>query len=327
MAYQKLQAALSKKQYLVHFNPARQLYIDIDARKEGMGAMIFHLKTTPTSNLPSRSSIEPIMFLSPLLTPAETRYWPTELEMAGLVWFLRKTRHLVEAAEVPTVVYTDHGASLGIAKQTMLSTSSADKLNLRLVRASDYVQRFQLVIKHKPGKQHIIPDALSRLEAEGNGQLENQGEGKLDVLFTTTLIEMNKEFREKLIQGYKDDRFWSKITNLLHKEKTSLSPPGLPFCLENNLIFRRDGYVSSDHAFEPCRLCIPQPLVKEILKANHDENGHLGFLRCYERVSSSYYIRNLSAHPKAYLKHCASCNVNQTRRHPTYEIYSLFCHH
>lgn len=97
-----------------------------------------------------------------------------------------------------------------------------------------------------------------------------------------------------------------------------MSPPDLPFCLENNLIFCRDGYVSSDHAFEPCRLCIPQPLVKEILKANHDENGHLGFLRCYERVSSSYYIRNLSAHLKAYLKHCASCNVNQTRRYPSY---------
>lgn len=75
MAYQKLQAALSKKQYLVHLNPARQLYIDIDARKERrMGAMIFHLKTPPTSNFPSRSSIEPIMFLSRLLTPAETRY-------------------------------------------------------------------------------------------------------------------------------------------------------------------------------------------------------------------------------------------------------------
>lgn len=64
-AYQKLQAALSKKQYLVHFNPARQLYIDIDASKErGMGAMIFHLKTSPTSDFPSRSSIEPIMCLS-----------------------------------------------------------------------------------------------------------------------------------------------------------------------------------------------------------------------------------------------------------------------
>lgn len=73
-AYQKLQAVLSKKHYFVYFNPARQLYIDIDASKErGMSAMIFHLNTPPTSDFPSRSSIQPIMFLSRLLTPAETR--------------------------------------------------------------------------------------------------------------------------------------------------------------------------------------------------------------------------------------------------------------
>lgn len=74
-AYEKLQAALSKKQYLVHFDPGRQLYVDIDASKErGMGAMISHLKAPPTSDFPSRNNIEPIMFLSRLLTPAETRY-------------------------------------------------------------------------------------------------------------------------------------------------------------------------------------------------------------------------------------------------------------
>lgn len=177
--------------------------------------------------------------------------------MAGLVWVLHKTRHLLKAIETSTVVYTDYGASLRIAKQTIFSTSSTDKLNLQLIRSSDYVRRFQLVIKYMPGKHHIILDALSRLEAEGKNCLENHGEGKLDVLFTITLIKMSKEFWEKLIQGYKDDRFWSKITALLKKEKTSSSPSNFSFCLENNLIFHGNGYVSSDHTFETCRLCIP----------------------------------------------------------------------
>ena len=87
--------------------------------------------------------------------------------MVGLVCVFQKTRHLVEAAKTPTIVYTNHGASLEIAKQTTLSIASTDKLKLRLVCVSDYVQRFLLVIKYKPGKYHIIPDALFRLEAEG----------------------------------------------------------------------------------------------------------------------------------------------------------------
>lgn len=164
-----------------------------------MGATIFYFKAPPTSDFPSCNNIELIMFLSRLLTPSETRYWPTELEMAGLVLVLQKNCHLVEATETTTVVYTDQGASLGIPKLTTLSTSSTDKLNLRLVCASNYVQRFQLVMKYKPGNHHIIPDALSRLEVKGKYCLENYGEGELDVLFTTTLIEMSKEFRENLI--------------------------------------------------------------------------------------------------------------------------------
>lgn len=115
---------------------------------------------TLRSHLRTSSPCGTIIFISRLLIPAETRYWPTELELAGLVWVLRKIRHLVEATELPTIVYNDHGASLGIAKQTTLSTSSTDKLNIRLVRASNYIRWFQLNITHKPGKQHIVPDAL-----------------------------------------------------------------------------------------------------------------------------------------------------------------------
>ena len=47
---------------------------------------------------------------------------------------------MVESAELPTVVYTDHAATLAIAKQISLNTVSIEKLNLRLVRASEYLQ-------------------------------------------------------------------------------------------------------------------------------------------------------------------------------------------
>lgn len=74
-AYMKFQEALSKKQYLVHFDPRRQLYINIDASKErGRGAIIFYLKAPPTFDFPSRNNIEPIMLLYRLLTLAEIRY-------------------------------------------------------------------------------------------------------------------------------------------------------------------------------------------------------------------------------------------------------------
>jgi hypothetical protein len=56
------------------------------------------------------------MFLRKMLSVAERNYWPTELEVACLVWTIRRIRHLVDASEHPTVVVTDHAATLRITK-------------------------------------------------------------------------------------------------------------------------------------------------------------------------------------------------------------------
>jgi hypothetical protein len=56
------------------------------------------------------------------------------MEVAGIVWALRKLRHMVEALP-RMIIYTDHSAMVNIACSTLLITSNIDRLNLRLVRA------------------------------------------------------------------------------------------------------------------------------------------------------------------------------------------------
>jgi len=167
-SFTALQAMFAEPRFLTHFDPKRRLFVDLDASKQrGFGAMIYHVKAaSESSEDPSkipRNSVQPILFLSKLLASAETRYWPTELEVAGLVWTIRKIRHMVEAVDKPTIVQTDHSATPSIIRQVKLTTSSTDKLNLRLIRASQYLSQFELDIRYKPGKTHIVPDALSRL--------------------------------------------------------------------------------------------------------------------------------------------------------------------
>ena len=90
-----------------------------------------------------------------------------------------------------------------------MTTASTDKLNLRLIRASDYIQRFNVELRHKPGKQHIVPDALSRLASTNTES--SPVEGKLNALFTTALVEVEKDFRRKLVAGYTSDLNWKAI--------------------------------------------------------------------------------------------------------------------
>ena len=160
-------------------------------------------------------SIEPILFLSKLLNDAEKQYWPTELEVTGLVWTIRKIRHMVESTDHPTIVYTDHAATLGIVKQTNLNTVSVEKLNLRLVRASEYLQRFRLDVRYKPRRSHFMPDALSRLASrEIKRQPDIDQDGVLDTLhvdaietwaLAASIMELSNGFKKRLIDGYDTD--------------------------------------------------------------------------------------------------------------------------
>ena len=63
----------------------------------------------------------------------------------------------------PTVVYINHSTAILISRQTSLTTFSIDKLNLRLIRASQYLSIFDLSVRHKTRKMNIVPNALSRL--------------------------------------------------------------------------------------------------------------------------------------------------------------------
>ncbi|SLM33922.1 Ribonuclease H-like domain [Lasallia pustulata] len=128
-AFKFLQKSFDEPTFLTFFDRQRQLYININRSKQwGFDIMVYHVKGDPGGNDFPRKSIQPVMFLSKLLNNAERNYWLTELEVAALVWTLRKTRHLVESCTKPAIVFTDHSATTSIAKQMTLSSSSTDKL-------------------------------------------------------------------------------------------------------------------------------------------------------------------------------------------------------
>ena len=133
-AFHQLQKSFASSTILHHFDEKKQLYVDLDASKEfGFGAHVYHSSEADSQkplDSPKQKSQKPILFLSRLLTDVKTRYWPTELEVAGLIWVVKKIRHMIEAAVHTTIIYTDHSAAVSIVRQTSLNTTSIEKLNL-----------------------------------------------------------------------------------------------------------------------------------------------------------------------------------------------------
>lgn len=122
-AFDDVQSLWDNPVFCFHQDPSRPLFCDVDTSGRGIGVVWYHVTgdpeptmedsdipdgyeddaSNPTSwlkrvkNLP-KASIEPIMFASKVLSPPETRYMPTELEMAGVAWAVRKAKHLVGGA-------------------------------------------------------------------------------------------------------------------------------------------------------------------------------------------------------------------------------------
>ena len=342
-SFQDLKQAFSRPTFLVHFDPDRQLFIDLDASKAwGFAAMVYHVKKDVVEGF-NRTDVQPILFLSKMLNQAEANYWPTELEVAGLVWVVRKVRHMIESTKKPAIIYTDHSAAVPISKQASLTTSSTDKLNLRLVRASQYLSSFDLEVKHKAGKSNVVPDALSRLKGtptpndvtgaldalyaslaeEGSGDPEeafNRPQDQDMPVFHVTLVEMKDSFKQRLIKEYKKDDQWHKLLTLL-KRLAQGQPPeneyqekkiGLRFKLREGLIY----YTNFEDGRE--RLCVPNALEGDIFRLAHDRQYHGGFHRSYEKIVASIYLRHLAKNLRAYIEHCPECQLNQTKRHAPY---------
>ena len=102
------------------------------------------------------------------------------------------------------IVFTDHDAAVNINRQINFSTSFTDKLNLRLIKASEYIQRFNLIIKHKSRKHHVVSNALSKLKTDNvNHTISKNGElNALMAFYITSATKISDEFHQQVIHGY-----------------------------------------------------------------------------------------------------------------------------
>ncbi len=109
---------LSHLLYLVHPNLERQMFIDLNANKQfGFGVMIYHLKENlAKGKYLTRKVVERIRFLSQLFHLTETCYWPTELELANIVWILQKICCIIESSKHLTLIFINYSMALGIAE-------------------------------------------------------------------------------------------------------------------------------------------------------------------------------------------------------------------
>ena len=194
-----------------------------------------------------------------------------------MVWVVRKVKQMLNASRKrpQIVIYTDHSVTTFIVKQTKLTTSNTDKFNFLFVRVSIYFFQFELDVKHKPGKLHVIPDALFRLPKNTPLVTPVVTDGIFDVyhifpivknelfpVYHIIFVEMANDSKTRFKQVYKDNKQWKRIFEFVNPQNGENNPPvpeRLRFQYRNGFI-----YYTNEHD-DRKRFCIQKALKKSNL--------------------------------------------------------------
>lgn len=241
-------------------------YIQTDASYYGIGATLFQLTM-------SDGERGVIAYTSRVLQNAELRYTVTEKELLSVVYALQQWRVFVLGRHV--TVLCDH--------KVLSFLKSCPLLNARLARWSMCIQEYDVTIQYCKGSENIIADTLSRAPL-GRGEFGPE----LSEIHIATIQEFDKRMGKLLkdIEKYqKEDEFCVKITDKLNKE--TVRDKEKWFVSHQGRLFKRGSTKCPGY-----KLVVPKKLIISIVKVEHEENGHFGARKCYERLKRYFFPKN-----------------------------------
>ena len=160
----------------------------------------------------NQQKIESIFFLSKFLTDAEIQYWSIKLKIVCLVWIIKKICYMINEFLADIVIWINYFIIIQIMRQMTLISFFTDKLNLCLVRVSQYCFQFCINVWHHSDQLNIILNMLScffnKITDFKNWLLENMLENideKIHIYYII-VIEMLSDFQNKIKKVYLKDK-------------------------------------------------------------------------------------------------------------------------
>jgi hypothetical protein len=261
-AFDKLKAAVASEPVLHLPNFELPFEVHTDASEKAIGGVLVQ-------------EGHPVAFESRKLKEAEQRYSAHEREMLAVIHCLLVWR--VYLLGTRFTVRTDNAANTYFQSQKKLSPKQA--------RWQEFLQEYDFVWEHKPGRHNQVADALSRKQVD-------------EVIAALSRIET--DFLARIRELSKHDPAYMKLAVLV-KEGTIRR-----YWLEDGLLYAK-GH----------RLYVPAgPIRRELLKESHDSRwaGHPGRERMLALLSRSYYWPKMKEEVELYAKTCLVCQQDKAEQ-------------
>lgn len=233
--------------------------IQTDASSYGLGAVL---------SQSYEDGEKVISYISRSLTKQEQNYSTTERECLAVLFAIEKFRPYIEGTKF--TIITDHYSLKWL-------NSIKDPIG-RIARWAVRLQQYNFDIIHRKGKEHVVPDTLSRSVERVE---------QIDVTPDTWYVGLRRKIQDKPhhypLWRLDDD---SKLYKLLGPRYPELTPEA-----------------------DCWKLVIPKPQRDDIIKEFHDPplRGHLGVYKTAARIMDKYYWPGLKSDVARYVRNCRVC--------------------
>lgn len=252
--------------------------IQCDASDYGLGAVLSQVHN---------GEEHVISYLSRSLNKNERRYTTTEKECLAVLFAIEKLRPYIEGTRFTVV--TDHYSLKWL-------NSIKDPVG-RIARWAVRLQQYDFDIVHRKGKDHIVPDALSRavpivdkIDSVLNGADSNFE--VTDSWYASMRQRVSSQSSKFPLWRLEDGKLFKKCKPSL---TTSLDP-------------------STSWMLVP-----PRNQRTKIIRENHDPPtcGHLGIFKTASRIAQRYYWPNMKQDVARFVGRCHTClKTKPTQRSP-----------
>lgn len=294
-SFEELKQCFEKGPVLIHPNPKKQYYMEVDASDFATGGEL--------SQVAEDGKRHPIAFISKSLAPAERNYDIYDKELLAIIRAFQEWRHHLEGTKEMVVIMTDHN--------NLRYFMTTKTLTRRQARWAEFLASFNFEIQYRPGKNAGKPDALSRRpdhipidEPERRQRIFSPEQ----FVLARQIVHADNE--QSIVGSIKDAmKNDARAQNVLRYLDTGG---------KNEKDFAKDGeflrhkgkmYVPSD-----------SDIKKRLLELYHDSKlaGHKGQKATMERISRYYWWPRMGDFVNRYVEGCDICQRVKTRTHAPY---------
>ncbi len=296
--FDELKRLASAAPVLSYFDPDAPIVLSVDASQFGIGAVLLQ-------------NGQPVAYASLSLSKTQQRYSQIEKEALAVVAGIKKFHQYVYATKF--VVETDHKPLLTIFKKEL------DSLSPRLLRLVLKALPYSFTLVHRPGKELLVADALSRAPQSDRTIDTSFLEEEVGVINVHGVV-LSASHQSRLQTAIAQDPVLSKLRQYIIDGFPKIRK-SLPVEIRFVWAYRESLRVEENLVLRDNRLFVPTSLRHEYIAAVH--KSHQGINTCLRRARQSFYWPNMSDDITKFIESCDICGSYASANKPSKFVESL----